>query len=315
MSEKISFLKLIRDEKTEWLMINYPNAFVLLSIIAHRVARTEDNPSGYPIGTAHIGDWKELGWSEQQYRTAKQKLIEFGLIEIVETNRTRKKSPFKQRLNNDRTTTGTTTATTTRGTLVKILNSDIYDLNLKTNNDFNNAIKTETSRECNDEQEAKEAKKLFRLEKEANKKKKTPAKRSPSLLRKKVNPEDIDALVSYCIENKIAISETDFTNWLREWDAKYIVDHLLLLQKRGAVDPARWMQTALKTDYVGEDKRLENNKIFAEQAKFQYGWIDLTITEKYCRDERTGKDFMLNMKENVFQNLLMNEIKLKEGAM
>lgn len=155
----------------------------------------------------------------------------------------------------------------------------------------------------------------FSLEKEASKKKKPHAKRSPPVRNKKVNQEDIDVLVNYCCDNRISISENDFRQWLREWDSKYIVDHLLLMMQRGASDPARWMQSALKKDYVGEEKRIENNKKFAEQAKFQYGLVDLTVTEKYCRFEMTGKDFMFDMKENVFQELLTNEFKLQQGVM
>ncbi len=108
MSDK--YIQLVRSESTLWLLENYPYAFLLLTLIAYRARRTLGHIDGKEIGDADIGDWKSCGLSEQQYRTAKNKLVEFGMIRIQETCRSRKKG-------------------STKGTLVQLLRSDIFDIN------------------------------------------------------------------------------------------------------------------------------------------------------------------------------------------
>ena len=46
------------------------------------------------------------------------------------------------------------------------------------------------------------------------------------------------------------------------------------------------------------------NKAFAENFKNQFGWSELTITEKYCRAEQLGKEWPYNLPENLFVDSL-----------
>jgi len=187
------YLKLNRSPKVEWLQEHYPNAFLLLTLIAYRARRFEGHPDGLKIGEAHIGDyWKAGIESEQKYRTAKQKLIDLKIILICETCRTRKKS---------------TTGTTTKGTLVTILNSDYWDINPETNNDRVNDRPTTDQRPTNDEQEVKKLKK---------KKKKDTSRDSSLIFRTKfiaTSDEDHNKLVE--------IHGLELVNaayqWLNDW--------------------------------------------------------------------------------------------------
>lgn len=157
------FRKLIICEKTNWLLSKFPNAFLLLTLIAIRARRYAGHLDSKEIGDAHIGDWKACGLSEQQYRTAIKKLVSFNFIKIKETNRTRKKS---------------TTGVTTEGTLVTLLNSDIWDVNLEESNDRINDRATTEQRLSNDEQEYKEIKN----DKNKNKKEKIKKEKIPEVL-------------------------------------------------------------------------------------------------------------------------------------
>ena len=134
------FIKYIVDsEKSAWLRENYPNAYLLLSLIAERARRCSGHPDGLEIGDAHIGDYKKAGIaSERQYRTAKDKLILLKIIRIKETCRNRKKS---------------TTGTTTEGTLVTLLNSDYWDINPESSDDRLDDRATTDRRPTDDEQE------------------------------------------------------------------------------------------------------------------------------------------------------------------
>jgi hypothetical protein len=115
------FIKFIDNEKSRWLQEKHPWAFLLLVTIARRARRTPDSPDGYEIGECHIGDYKISGIpTEKIYRGAKDVLIREGIILICETCRKRKK----------RATKGAT-GSTTYGTKVKLLCSDICDINLE----------------------------------------------------------------------------------------------------------------------------------------------------------------------------------------
>ena len=113
------FIKYIPSEAASWLRSKYPFAFLLLNLIAERARRLPNDPSGLEIGEAYIGDYESIGCTRQQYRTALHVLIHRKYLTICETCRTRKKS---------------TTGPTTVGTKVKLLNSDIWDMNLENTN-------------------------------------------------------------------------------------------------------------------------------------------------------------------------------------
>ena len=109
------FIKLLRSAESEWLFFNHPNAYRLLTLIAMRARLFAGHPDGLLPGECHIGDHKTLGLTEKEYRVAKERLLSVRAIEIVETCRNRKKGA---------------TGRATVGTKVKIISSDIYDINL-----------------------------------------------------------------------------------------------------------------------------------------------------------------------------------------
>lgn len=137
------FLKLNRCEATFWLMANHPNAYLLLNLVALRAQRTPNSPSGLIIGEALIGDYEAIGATRQQYRTALNVLVRMKYLTISETCRTRKKS---------------TTVTTTVGTKVKLLNSEIWDINPEPINHRINHRPTTDQPPTNHEQEREEDK-------------------------------------------------------------------------------------------------------------------------------------------------------------
>jgi hypothetical protein len=103
-----------KDHPGDWLAANHPNAFLLLYFIARRARRTAGGLDGLGVGTAQLGDWEKMGLSRQNYRTALKILTKYKFLEILETNRTRQKS---------------TTGSTTEGTLVRICDRRIWDIN------------------------------------------------------------------------------------------------------------------------------------------------------------------------------------------
>lgn len=133
------FLKLNLDnEEADFLAIHHPNAFILLYFIARRARRIPDQPDGLKVGECHIGDWEKIGLSRQNYRTALKILCAKKFVEILETNRTRKKS---------------TTGLTTEGTKVKLLNSTIWNINTESPNHSTNHCLTTDQPLPNHEQE------------------------------------------------------------------------------------------------------------------------------------------------------------------
>lgn len=118
---KMSYIQLNRSEKTKWLIANYPKVFLLLTIIAIRANRILDPISGFEIGYAQIGDWENCGLTRKEYRTALKILQDLFIVEILLTHKNIKNVE-------KRAIQGAIKRATT-GTLVKLLNTDIYNIN------------------------------------------------------------------------------------------------------------------------------------------------------------------------------------------
>jgi hypothetical protein len=96
------FIQLKRTDATNELLKD-KNAFVLLTVIALRARRTAAfNTHNLAVGEALIGDHGNYGMSRQEYRTAKAKLKKWKFATIK---------------------------TTSKGTIAKLLDNDIYDIN------------------------------------------------------------------------------------------------------------------------------------------------------------------------------------------
>lgn len=99
------WIKLKRSANT-MIILKKPKVFALLSQIAIRARRTNQlNFDDLSIGEALIGDHAACGLTRQEYRTATKQLQKRGLV---------------------------TFRTTNKGTIAKILDSSIYDINLDT---------------------------------------------------------------------------------------------------------------------------------------------------------------------------------------
>jgi hypothetical protein len=95
------FIKYMRSEEAINLHSN-KNANHLLSIIAFRASRKGNPVLGVKPGEAFIGDYKKMGLTHREYRTAITNLVKWGYV---------------------------TTITTNKGTIAKLCNSDVYDIN------------------------------------------------------------------------------------------------------------------------------------------------------------------------------------------
>lgn len=132
-----------RNEKAETLTTTYPNAALILSLIAQRARWTPDtNPIN---GLGHMecfissndfkGSRKGRGMTRQQFRSALNFLLDSGFATKLSTNRT-----------------------TNEAYRIKLIDSSIYDINPKYNNQpINQPINTEST--TNQPQKNKERKK------------------------------------------------------------------------------------------------------------------------------------------------------------
>lgn len=76
--------------------------FVLLSVIGMRARRTPDAVFKLEIGESLLGDWASYGMTRQNYRTALSNLKSWGLV---------------------------TTRSSRKGTVAKLANTEVYDIN------------------------------------------------------------------------------------------------------------------------------------------------------------------------------------------
>lgn len=135
------FLKFVPSEEATFLRKRYPNAFLLLSLIAERARRIPGQPDGLQVGDAMLGDYESSGLTRQQYRTALDKLVELGHVEIIYNGKKflkREKSTIKITIN---------------GTLVNLKDSRIWDINSEEDNQRINQRATNEQPTSNHEQE------------------------------------------------------------------------------------------------------------------------------------------------------------------
>lgn len=106
----------MRSSNVEQLLAN-PSSFIVLTCIAYRAKRdpSELDKQNLDLGEAKVGDYKSLGLTRQKYRAAIDNLKQWGLI---------------------------TTKTTNRGTIAKLANTTVFDINLKIDNQQNNQQKS-----------------------------------------------------------------------------------------------------------------------------------------------------------------------------
>lgn len=119
---KENFVQFVRKSENFWELIKRrPSAFVLLSIVAMRAKRTDStNFNELEIGEAYIGDYKNYGSTEQKYRTDKKFLETHEFL---------------------------TTKSTTKGTVAKLIDKTIFDINeKKLTNKLTNSQRTPNER-------------------------------------------------------------------------------------------------------------------------------------------------------------------------
>lgn len=132
------FVKAMRTEEADFLD-KYPIANHVLNVIARRARRTPCKMSGLEVGECFIGH-KGLGITEQQYRTAKKQLGSWGLVEFKRGKRA-----------------------TDVGTVAKLLNSKVYDINetegngRTTEEQRKNNGKVTTNKECKKERKKEDS--------------------------------------------------------------------------------------------------------------------------------------------------------------
>ena len=118
------FIKFNRSEDSKEI-IKRPNELALLALIAWRAKRTNSiSVLGLEPGEALIGDYKSCGLTQQKYRTAKKNLEKWGII---------------------------TTKATNKGTIAKIINTKVFDVNIETANDRIDETITDGQRSSNDQ--------------------------------------------------------------------------------------------------------------------------------------------------------------------
>ncbi len=110
MDSSKSFVVCYRNELlVSELLKKNQNDFILLYFIAIRAWRGPGiSPRDCGIGEAFIGDYSTMGMSEQEYRTVKKHLKKMGFITIKPTS---------------------------KGTIAKLINTELFDPNFDFGND------------------------------------------------------------------------------------------------------------------------------------------------------------------------------------
>ena len=148
---EVPYFKCYRSEVAMELLAASKNAFLLLYQIAYRARRTDSfNRHDLAIGEAFVGDYKEIGLTEGEYRYAKKYLEDHHFATFRATN---------------------------KGTIAKLINFDVFNPNLEDSNGqyntpatnqrrTNNEPTTTNKNDKNDKNDKNEKWKAFREKKE-----------------------------------------------------------------------------------------------------------------------------------------------------
>lgn len=298
MSER--FIKYIPSEKADWLQENYPNAFLLLCQIAKRARRYNGHIDGLEIGMASIGDYKTAGIeTEKKYRLAKAVLVQYKLIEIIETRKNCKKRATKK---------------ATNGTLVKLLNSEIWDINSEIEGEREGEQRATKGRPKGDEQERR--KKEERMNKE-NTNISSEGKKLPS-----------KATIVFSFENRKFenILPIDLAGWQSAYPGVEIASELLKMEQwilgNSTRSPktqyrafiTRWLTKAQNDLAFKASKTVNNTKSRKEQVqeRFQHGKIysgaECFISDEAIAFQRGMTHYQVKFKDFAFEEQLTNII-------
>lgn len=145
---EVPYFKSYRSEVAMELLAASKNAFLLLYQINFRAKRTDSfNRHDLAIGEALVGDFKNIGLTEGQYREAKKFLAKHHFATFKATN---------------------------KGTIAKLINFDVFDPNLEDSNGQHNTPATNqrrtnnepTTTNKNDKNDKNEKGKAFRTKQE-----------------------------------------------------------------------------------------------------------------------------------------------------
>lgn len=238
------FLKLVRSKETEELLSN-PDAFILLTQIALRAKRTLDlSIYNLKIGEALIGDYKKIGLTEQRYRTAKANVQKWSLATFRSTN---------------------------KGTIARLTDSRVYDINEEEINEQTNEQPNEQpNRPATTNKNEKNIRikeyNIISLEKSSDdlqdknlviEEKETKKKSSAKRKNKEFIPPSLEEVLAYCEQRKNSI------------DAKYFFDFYSIADWQDTLGNKikNWKQKIItwesknKNTQVSDNLTLQINKI------------------------------------------------------
>jgi len=152
------FIKFIPSPEADHLRANHPWAFLLLNLIASRVRRTPSLVLGLEVSQAYVGDSKAIGATRSQYRYALKVLEKICAIQISKTHKSNQftTNRITKNLKNNQFTTNQMTKP---GTVVTLLNSVYYDVNLYDENTGCDQSTT-NQRPINDHKQDREERKI-----------------------------------------------------------------------------------------------------------------------------------------------------------
>jgi hypothetical protein len=120
----IGYVRLWRQQEF-WDLVKDNQAFALAAVIAMRARRTTGlNMNGLDVGEALLGDYKEYGMTEGQYRAAKQRLEAAGFATFCTTN---------------------------KGTIARLIFTGVFDPNLEQSNEPDNRPATDSLQRTSNE--------------------------------------------------------------------------------------------------------------------------------------------------------------------
>lgn len=219
MSNNQRFLKFIVSDKSKWLREHYPNAFLLLCLIAERARRETNKPDGLWVGDVILARdeaSKACGITVDQFRTALSKLEENNIVKIIKTH----KKPIKRQ--------NFPIKIPIKGMLINLCDSSIWDINSEDDPHRNpHAIPIESP--CDPHKQ--ERKRMKKNEKESSSPKPPSSKKSDRLIDDSSSKKEI-----FFTHREANLSREEWDAGMQKWGTvtklKAVIDEILDWPKR-----------------------------------------------------------------------------------
>jgi hypothetical protein len=277
------FIKYIPDTDISLYLEKKPISNHLALIIAKRARRTYCPLENLQIGECFLGDCKKIGITEQQYRTAKQQLTRINFATFRGTN---------------------------KGTIAKLVNSDVWDINVTEGNEQTNGQATDKTTTNNETTTTNKNVKNKRTKESKELKEKSKEEPTPKIDLSKLTPlEELKLILNGDLTRVTQLDKNfHFGLFGKEWSENFQNEVIAYFRYMESKKSGRWGVIGTLSSQIDAFKSYLNqyseNEIIAALKETRLNGT-VSYNPQWTIDRNKKNDYSQDVKKSTNQNSLM----------